>query len=86
MPGILAGIGKPQVAFGLWKDTTMQMQKRWWLGFLGFIGIYKLPDVMAALNGQASAWEYIYLSWLIWLLYFVPETAPKHDAAAQDKQ
>lgn len=51
----------------------MKFQKRWWLGFLGFIGVYKFPDVVAAFHGQASAWEYLYLTWLIWLLYFVPE-------------
>ncbi len=58
------------------------MQKRWWLGFLGLIGIYKFPDAIAAYNGQASAWEYIYLSWFIWLLYLVPEKAPKAGAGS----
>lgn len=60
----------------------MRMQKRWWLGFLGLTGVYKFPDIIAAWNGQASAWEYIYLSWFIWLLYFVPENAPKAGTAS----
>lgn len=51
------------------------MQENWWLGFLGFVGIYKLPDILGAFHGDNSPWEYIYLSWLLWLLYFVPEKA-----------
>ncbi|WP_447726193.1 hypothetical protein [Sphingomonas koreensis] len=51
----------------------MQMQKRWWLGFVGLIGFYKLPDMILAWHSRESAWEFLSLGWFLWLLYFVPE-------------
>lgn len=54
----------------------MQVPKYWWLGFLGLIGLYKLPDVVAAFNGDKGPIEYLYLTWLLWLLYFVPQKPP----------
>jgi hypothetical protein len=51
----------------------MRFHKYWWLGFLGLIGIYKLPDALAAFNGDKGPIEYLYLTWLIWLLYIVPQ-------------
>jgi hypothetical protein len=51
----------------------MQMQKRWWLGFVGLIGFYKVPDMVLAWHGRESAWEFLSLGWFLWLLYFVPE-------------
>jgi hypothetical protein len=55
------------------EELDMSFHKRWWLGFLGLIGIYKLPDVLAAYSGDKGPIEYLYLTWLIWLLYFVPQ-------------
>jgi hypothetical protein len=49
------------------------MQKRWWLGFVGLIGLWKLPTVIAAFRGDGGLWDYQWLTWLIWLLYFIPE-------------
>ena len=49
----------------------MQFHKRWRLGFLGLIGIYEMPDALAVFNGEGGL-SSISLTWLIWLLYFVP--------------
>lgn len=51
----------------------MKMQKRWWLGFIGLVGVWKAPTVLAAVRGDGSAWDFLWLTWLIWLLYFIPE-------------
>ncbi len=61
---------------GVGGEMAMQWQKRWWLGCLGLVGLYKLPVALAAMQGQASAWEFANLGWLIWLLYFVPVARP----------
>lgn len=51
----------------------MRLQKRWYLGFLGLIGIYKFNDSIAAFSGSTSWIEALSLGWLIWFLYFLPE-------------
>ncbi|WP_157081367.1 hypothetical protein [Sphingomonas koreensis] len=50
----------------------MQMQQRWWLGFFGLIGFYNVPDMLLALHGRESAWQFLSLGWFLWLLWFVP--------------
>ncbi|WP_164523251.1 hypothetical protein [Sphingomonas koreensis] len=51
---------------------TVQMQQRWWLGFFGLIGFYNVPDMLLALHGRKSAWQFLSLGWFLWLLWFVP--------------
>lgn len=48
-------------------------QKEWYLGFLGFIGIYKFDEVVAFFQGEASWWGLANLLWFLWFLYFLPE-------------
>lgn len=47
--------------------------KHWPLGFLGFIGLYKLNDVIAFFQGETSWWGLANLLWFLWFLYFLPE-------------
>lgn len=51
----------------------MTMQKKWYLGFLGLIGIYKLPTVLGFFQGTEQWWELLNLLWFMWFLYFIPE-------------
>jgi hypothetical protein len=46
----------------------MRSQKYWWLGSLALIGVWKLPDAVAAFNNDKGPIEYLYLTWLLWLL------------------
>jgi|TARA_R110001632_G_scaffold41641_2_gene104836 hypothetical protein len=55
------------------KVMAMIMQKHWWLGFLGSIGLYKLPEVLSYFQGTGSALDLLNLCWLLWFLYFLPE-------------
>jgi hypothetical protein len=43
---------------------AMIMQKHWWLGFLGSIGLYKLPEVLSYFQGTGSALDLLNLCWL----------------------
>ncbi|SIQ10414.1 hypothetical protein SAMN05878494_0321 [Bacillus cereus] len=49
------------------------MQKNWWLGFLGLIGIYKIPGMMEAFQADGSWFKLIGFIWLLWFGYFIPE-------------
>lgn len=55
----------------------MKLQKRWYLGFLGLIGIYKFHDAINAFSGATSWVDALSLGWLIWFLYFIPEKNSK---------
>jgi hypothetical protein len=50
------------------------MQQKWPLGFLGLIGLYKLPTVLAYFQGSGTAWDLTNLLWLLWFLYLIPES------------
>lgn len=52
----------------------MTFQKYWYLGFLGLIGIYELPQLIGALQADGSWWDFTAALWFLWFLYFVPET------------
>jgi len=51
----------------------MKFQKYWYLGFLGFIGVYELPSLIATLQGERSWWGLTSALWFLWFLYFIPE-------------
>ncbi|MDZ5606227.1 hypothetical protein U2I54_03675 [Bacillus pseudomycoides] len=51
----------------------MKFRKDWWLGFLGFIGVYKFPNVIDAFQGEKDWTALISLIWFIWFGYFIPE-------------
>jgi hypothetical protein len=51
----------------------MEMQKEWWLGFLGFVGLYKLPLIIGFFNASGSLWDLASAVWLLCFLYFIPE-------------
>lgn len=53
-------------------DFGLKMQIHWYLGFLALVGIYKLPAVLGALQGEASAFGFANLLWFLWLLYLTP--------------
>lgn len=46
--------------------------KHWYLGFLGFIGIYKLPEVLLIFQENTSIWQLTNLLYFFWFLYFIP--------------
>ena len=52
----------------------MEMQKHWYLGFVGLIGVYKLPGIIETFQAIGPSWHLASLAWLIWLLNFLPET------------
>ena len=45
----------------------------WYLGFLGSIGLYKLPLVLQYFQGNGSGWELTNLLWFFWFLNFIPK-------------
>jgi len=51
----------------------MKMQKHWYLGFLGLVGLYKIPTLIAAFNGTGHWSDYLNVLWFLWFFYFVPE-------------
>lgn len=57
----------------------MKMQKNWWLGFLGFIGIYKIPGMIEAFQADGSWMKLIGFIWLLWFGYFIPEKKDKEE-------
>lgn len=52
--------------------NNYKVNKYWYLGFLGLIGFYKLPEVLFFFQGNASAWELTNLLWFTWLFHFIP--------------
>lgn len=52
----------------------MKMQKHWYLGFLGLIGLYFFPKVWAVFTGDGSWFDLSNLLWFLWFFYFVPDT------------
>ncbi|MCW9130787.1 hypothetical protein OF830_07405 [Bacillus paramycoides] len=57
----------------------MRMQKNWWLGFLGFIGVYKIPSMIDAFQGDKGWFSLIGFIWLLWFGYFIPEKKDKEE-------
>ncbi|MBO6637547.1 MAG: hypothetical protein JJ920_03620 [Roseitalea sp.] len=55
----------------------MTLQKNWYLGFLGLIGLYKLPQVMDFFGAGGSWWDLAGALWLFWFLFFIPEDDPQ---------
>ncbi|MCK8521497.1 hypothetical protein M0D21_07955 [Aquimarina sp. D1M17] len=52
-----------------------KFDNHWYLGFLGFVGIYKFPEVIHYFQGQGSIWGLLNLLWFTWFAYFLPESA-----------
>ncbi len=50
----------------------MTLQRYWYLGLLGIIGVYQLPDSFAALTGFAPWYEALNLAWFLWFSYLIP--------------
>lgn len=48
------------------------MQKHWYLGFLGLIGIYLLPSLYSAIAADGNLWELSNILWFLWFFHFVP--------------
>ncbi len=56
-------------------DQGHQLPTYWYLGLLGLIGLYELPEVWAYLfKGIGSAWSLTNLLWLLWFSYFFNDT------------
>ena len=51
----------------------MKLQPHWYLGFLGFVGLYKIPLWWAVFRGGAHWLELSNILWFLWFLYFLPE-------------
>jgi ribosomal protein S18 acetylase RimI-like enzyme len=45
---------------------------QWYLGFLGFIIIFFIPNILDAFTQSGNYWNLLHLSWLFWFLYFIP--------------
>lgn len=63
----------------------MKMKKHWWLGFLGFIGLYKLPATMTYFTGNESVFVLVNLLWLFWFLEFLPPSKTGDIAEENEK-
>jgi len=50
----------------------VKLQKHWYLGFLGLVGFYELPDILEAFRGSGSPWNLAGLLWFLWFLNFLP--------------
>lgn len=50
------------------------MQKHWYLGVIGLVGLYKIPVVLAVFQGTGPWWDLLNLLWLLWFLYLIPES------------
>ncbi|SIS98008.1 hypothetical protein [Neptunomonas antarctica] len=59
----------------------MRLKKHWWLGFLGFAGFYKLPQVIAFFEQGGSYLVLLNLLWFFWFMEFIPNK--KVDEAAK---
>jgi hypothetical protein len=53
----------------------MRFQKHWYLGLLGCVGFYELPDFIAFFADGGSWWGLTSVLWFLWFLHFVPESA-----------
>jgi hypothetical protein len=53
--------------------SNYTFEKYWYLGFLGFVGFYELPVVMAYFQGTGSAWALASLLWFLWFSHFIPK-------------
>lgn len=51
----------------------MRMQPHWYLGFLGFIGFYKLPAIIGFFQTGGTWWDLANILWSLWFLNFIPE-------------
>lgn len=50
----------------------MRLQKHWYLGFLGVVGVYELPKLISVFQPDGSWWDLTGALWFIWFLYFLP--------------
>ena len=53
----------------------MRLQRHWYLGFLGLIGFYSLPIMIAVYQGTEPWWKLSGALWFLWFLSFVPKFA-----------
>ena len=51
----------------------MKLQKHWYLGFLGLIGLYKIPTVLVFIDGGGHWLDLANLLWFLWFFHFIPE-------------
>lgn len=55
--------------------------KYWYLGFLGFIGLFYLSEIRSFFLGEASIWALSHSLWFLWFSYFIPKnTQYEHGA------
>jgi len=47
------------------------MQKAWYLGFIGIVGIFRLPEVLSVFNG-GDLRQLLSILWFLWFLFFLP--------------
>jgi hypothetical protein len=53
--------------------SNYTFDKYWYLGFLGFVGIYELPVVIAYFQEGGSTWALTNLLWFLWFSHFIPK-------------
>ncbi|MBE0359846.1 hypothetical protein [Pseudoalteromonas aliena] len=61
------------------------MKKYWWLGFLGFIGFYKLPVIIDFFQGTGNWFVLINLLWFFWFLEFIPQKNKPEEDTPKDR-
>lgn len=65
----------------------MKFQKHWYLGFLGFIGIYYVPTIIDLISIGGNLLDWTNALWFLWFLYFIPDTAiSKNDEPNSEKK
>ncbi|WP_435260919.1 hypothetical protein [Tenacibaculum sp. nBUS_03] len=45
----------------------------WYIGFIGFVGFYYIPFIIAFFQGKSSVWVLTNLLSFLWFSYFIPE-------------
>jgi hypothetical protein len=56
------------------KVIEMQMQKHWYMGFLGVIGFFQIPAATAYFSGDGPWYNLLGLLWFLWFLELIPES------------
>jgi len=55
--------------------------KYWYLGFLGFIGLFYVSEMHSFFLGKESFWALSHALWFLWFSYFIPKKSEhEHNA------
>lgn len=53
----------------------MKFSKYWWLGLLGFVGVYQTPMMLDAISNGGPYLKLANALWYLWFFEFIPKSA-----------